>query len=59
MTNIKEYEDNTHNMIEVLESKIKNIKENKKYLKEVTIDTNPCNHNNEFEMNIKIRMSLR
>ena len=45
-------------MIESLESKIQSIKENKRNLIEVIIDTNPCNHNNEFEMNIKIRMTL-
>ena len=30
MTNIEKYEDNTHNMIEALESKIQSIKENLK-----------------------------
>ena len=58
MTNIEKYEDNTHNMIESLESKIQSIKENKRNLIEVIIDTKPCNYNNEFEMNIKIRMTL-
>ena len=58
MTNIEKYEDNAHNMIEALESKIQSIKENKRNLIEVMIDTNPCNYNNEFEMNIKIRMTL-
>jgi hypothetical protein len=56
MGEIKEFEDYTDKMIEVLEDKIKMVKENKKNLKEVTMYINHCNYDNEFELNIKIRM---